>query len=151
MIVAKLGIYSDLKDPSFRGTYVLPLTIVEIKNQKLTENFIFNIVQHESFATMSVVMYFQKNYFLVPAIDDVIQNLQSGGFIEYWHYEFLKKTCVISEARGLEKLNLEHLRGAFEILASGLLIAFVAHVSELIISRKIFRQIFRMLDLRTFK
>lgn len=104
-------------------------------NQRLSYNFTFNILQHGSFATLSVVMYYQKNFFLAPAINDAIQKLQSAGLIEHWHYTFLKKDKMKIDGCQLAKLNIEQLRGAFEILVVGWSIGLLLLVVEIVLGK----------------
>ena len=101
-----------------------------MENQLNTFNFTFNYLPNEFFATLSVVMYTQKNFVLAQAINDVIQKLQSAGLVEYWHYTYFKKSQRKHEDENRLKLSLNHLKGAFEILAIGFISSLVAFIFE---------------------
>lgn len=140
------NIYKSLKDPDFRGTYIVPLTSALQYSKLRTYNFTLNILKLESFATLSVGMYYQKNFFLAPAINEVIRNLQSGGLIEYWHFMSLRKEKKGTEVKELEKLSLNHLKVAFEILLIGCSVSSTFFTFEIILDKILFR-----LHLRTSK
>lgn len=81
---------------------------------------------------MSVVMYCKRNFYLSPAINEKIANLQSGGLIDYWHYTFLKRENKRKQSGPTpSKLNVAHLEGTFEIWFSGCVIAVVTFVVEI--------------------
>lgn len=83
-------IYKNLSDPDFRGTYIVPLTSALQYSKFRIHNSTVNFLKQEAFATLSIGLYYQNNFFLAAAIDEVIRNLQSGGLIEYWHFMSIK-------------------------------------------------------------
>lgn len=83
---------------------------------------------------MSIVMYYQKNFFLSSAIDEVIRRIQAAGLIEYWHKKFERKWKKV-EVKGPKKFNFEHLSGVFYILVFGLMIALLIFFGEFVIGR----------------
>lgn len=123
------NIYKSLHDPEFHGTYIVPLASALQYNQLRPNNFTLKILKREEFATLSVVMFYQKNFFLAPAINEVIRNLQSGGLIEYWHFMF-STARVETEIKELEKLSLSHLKVSFEIMLIGSLISLIVFIAE---------------------
>lgn len=120
-------------DSNIKATFIVPLPNILLMNQRQTYNITFNYLPHDTFATLSVVMYFQRKFHLAHAINDVIQRLQSAGLIEYWHYSYYKKVNV--ETARLTKLSIAHLNGAFRICIGGCTIASVVFIIELLLHK----------------
>jgi hypothetical protein len=80
------------------------------------------------------VMYFQKNFFLIPAINRVIGHLESGGLIEYWHFNYIDKRFLNVKEQEVEarKMSFDHLEGCFQLWGWGCLIAFLCFLVEII-------------------
>lgn len=123
--------FKTFKKSNFKETFIVPLQTILQLNQQQTYNFTLNYLQNEVFATLSVVLYYQKNFILASAIDDVIQKLQSAGIIEYWHYNYFKRKKTVRESAKREKIKFEHLEGSFQILFGGYLVAVVAFLVEI--------------------
>lgn len=123
----------SLKLSTFEGVFLDSLTEHLIENQRNTFNFKHKMCK-DYFATISVVLYFSKNHFLVPAVDSVISSLESGGLIEHWHFNYINKRFlnIKDEAKCAQKMTVEHLKGCFEIWACGCLLAFVSFLGEII-------------------
>lgn len=96
-------------------------------------NSFAHVVCKEMIHTLNVVMYFQKNFYLIQKIDEVISSLLSSGIPEhlalkyidmrYWHMKRVDK--------GPQKLTLKHFQGAFDIfiiLASISITVFVFEI-----------------------
>lgn len=122
----------DLKNPNFRGSFVITLTEMLIKNQKQEFNFTFNICS-QGLITAPIVIYFRKNFFLTNAINEKIKKLQSGGLIEYWDELFIRYFRKKNENHddALKKMTLPHLIGCFEALACGCFVALLCFLFEL--------------------
>lgn len=119
------------KKSNLRETFIVPLQSILQLNEQQTYNFTLNYLQNEVFATLSVVLYYQKKFALASAIDDVIQKLQSAGLIEYWHYNYFKRKKAVRESAKRDKIKFEHLEGSFQILIGGYFAGVAAFLVEL--------------------
>lgn len=119
------------KKSNFKDTFIVPLQTILQLNQQQTYNFTLNYLQNEVFATLSVVLYYQKNFILASAIDDVIQKLQSAGLIEYWHYNYFKRKKAVRESPKREKIKFAHLEGSFQILFGGYFVGVSVFLVEM--------------------
>ena len=104
------------------------------KNQQKSYNFTFNYLRKEFFGTLSVVIYYRKNFYLAISIDEIIQKLQSGGFIEYWHDEYLQKERK-KESGHQVQLNFHHFEGIFQIWLIGIGFAGTFFLMELLFNK----------------
>lgn len=80
-----------------------------------------------------VVAYARKNHFLIPEINKQIEAFKSNGLIGLWIRQYTSyKHNDRSATSNPSQLKFENLRGAFEILIYGLVIAFVIFIIELV-------------------
>ena len=88
----------------------------------------------EVFLIMPSVIFTRKNFFLLQAINDHIDNLLSSGLIKFWHdkhlYGYRKR--MVSE-KDPKVLNFEHLSGCFQLLGGGCLISLVVFLMEFVV------------------
>lgn len=122
-----------LRLSTFDGTMVSGLNEILLINQKNEYNYTFKFCK-ERVMGISIVMYFRKNFFLIPAVNKVIRNLVSGGIIEYWHNlyideKFLHEKVITSRPK---VMTFSHLVGCFQLWACGCFIAAVSFLIELI-------------------
>lgn len=125
--------FLTFKKSNFKVTFIVPFQTILQLNQQKTYNFTLNYLPNEVFATLSVVLYYQKKFVFAPAIDTVIQNLQSAGLIEYWHYNYFKRRKASRESTKREKLKFEHLEGSFQILIGGYLVGIATFLFEILV------------------
>lgn len=126
-----------MKDPKTKEAFIFPLPNLLMMNQRRTYNYTYNHLKQETFTTLSVVMYLQKNSLLAPMIDEVLQSLQSAGIIEYWHNGYFKKVDLDVETKKAQ-LTIGHLRGAFQLWLGGCFVAFMSFFIE-----KVFKRLYR--------
>lgn len=124
-------ILNSLRSSSFPGTYVSGLNEIIIINQNKKYNFTFKFCK-ERVTFVPIVMYFRKNFFIIPAINDVVGNLVSAGLIEHWHYNYIDDRLLVQkeETSGPQVMTLDHLIGCFQLLACGCLIACFCFLAE---------------------
>lgn len=87
---------------------------------------------------VNIVMYFQKNFFLKEAIDDTLDELATAGLLQYWINKFADKKYLNwqDQQMGPQKLQLEHLRGIFNLGFIGLGVATIVFIIENFLSRR---------------
>lgn len=129
-------VMNKLKSSSFKGVFIISNNEMLFINQNRDFNFTFKACK-ESFVTISVVMYFRKNFFLANAINQVIGNLQSGGLIEHWHFNYIDKmfSKILKNKSEAQKLTIAQIVGCFQLWAGGCLIAALSFMVE--ITRKL--------------
>lgn len=130
----------NLKTSNFESALLMS------RNKLLTENIFFNYTYNmckDDFTTISVVMFFRKDFFLVPAINDVISDLESGGLIDYWHMNSIYKLQRYGKVQSSQakKITLDHLDGCFKIWICGNLISFACFIVEFVV-KKSFKKLY---------
>lgn len=121
-------------DSTFKGALGRPLTRVLYTN-RLSPKSARNVVCNEILMTIPVAIFTKKDFFLLEAFNEKIQNLKAAGLIEFW--DFRKSEDKFSSKSDLRKpkvLNLNHLEGSFLILLVGTFISFVVFVIEILFS-----------------
>ena len=86
-------ILKKLRSSSFDGTMISGLNEILLLNQRNEYNFTFNFYK-ERIAGISIVMYFRKNFFLIPAVNKIIRNLVAAGIIERIHKKYLDEKLI---------------------------------------------------------
>ena len=122
---------SQFRSSTFKGAYLSALDDFLTLNQNHEYDFTFKVC-NERIVGAPVVMYFRKNYFLVPAINKIIGRLISGGLITFYHQNHLKRNVKIEkDATGNQKaLELSHMFGCFQILGCGCCIGLICFLAE---------------------
>lgn len=123
----------NLRSADYKGTYISSLTETLRENQMNHFNFTFKICK-ESVATVSVVIYFRKNYFLVETINGILHKLEAAGLIEYWDQNYIdEKSWKRREVTSDRKiLTLDHLAGCFQVWAFGCCFSLLCFMLEII-------------------
>lgn len=129
-------IMKKLTSSSFEAAMVSGLNEILILNQENEYNFTFKFCK-ERVMGIPIVIYFKKNYFLIPAINKVISNLNSAGLIEKWHYNYIDKRYLKEndDPVGPKVITLDNLIGCFQLWACGCVFGAVCFVGEIIYHR----------------
>jgi hypothetical protein len=90
-------------------------------------------VCREHFVGIPSVIYTRKNFYLVKAMDDMIENLKSAGLIEYWYLQSFSKKISKKMTDDRKKLSFSHLSGCFQIWVGGCFVSFLGLIGELIV------------------
>lgn len=128
-------IMTKLRSSGFQGAMVSGLNEIIIINQHNDYNFSFLFCK-ERVMGIAIVMYFRKNFFLVPKINEVVRNLVSAGLIDHWHHKYIIRK--LSDNTGIQVqepkvMTMDHLVGCFEVWACGCLIGILCFLSELVL------------------
>lgn len=116
-------------DPSFKGCLGKSLTYATFLDNNMENGTTLNILD-ENLMTIQIVIYTRKNFFLLGALNEKIEEIKSSGLLQYWHYK-RKATLDFTNVKKLPKvLTLERLAGCFEIWAFGLFIGFLSFIIE---------------------
>lgn len=125
-------IMRSLKSSSFRGSFISSLTETLQENESNQFNFTFKICK-EYFVTVSVVMYFRKNSYLIETVNHVLIRLEAAGLIEYWDSKFIDKKAlkVIQVDNEPKALTFSQLIGSLQLWVCGCFIAISCFLIEL--------------------
>lgn len=106
-------------DSSFNGAYGLTMSHILYFNQKSSRNSHVKVCKDIVMIT-PIVIYAQKDFYLVDAINDKIETFKAAGLIDFWRYQDLEKRIIIDDDKKYPKvLTLNQLMGSFEILLLG--------------------------------
>lgn len=127
---------SATHDPTFDGTVALAKGMTIYQNQ-MNRNGVQNIILKERVMSIPSAIFTPKNFFLIPALNDKIQMLKSGGLIDHWHSMEIDKRFenIAAENKGPKALSVRHFIGCFQMLALSYFISFLAFINELILWR----------------
>lgn len=130
------NIMRRLRHSDFEGALVSGLNEILLINQNNEYNFTFKFCK-ERIMGISIVMYFRKNFFMIPAINEVIGNLISAGLIDQFHYKYIDKhrASVETEDTGPKVITMSHMMGCFQLLGFGCAFGIVCFLGELACSR----------------
>lgn len=95
-------------------------------------------------AMVPIVCFFPKNSYLVRPFNEKIKMLRSGGIFDFLWSLNTTRTPSNGSQNGHNVMTLQMLLGAFEILLTGLIIAFLVFLLEMfkihLIRRKLVNQ-----------
>lgn len=125
------NIMRRLRHSDFEGALVSGLNEILLINQNNEYNFTFKFCK-ERIMGISIVMYFRKNFFLIPAINEVIGNLISAGLIDQFHHKYIDKERASKEIEdsGPKVITISHLIGCFQLWAFGCVFGIFCFLSE---------------------
>lgn len=89
-------------------------------------------------ASIPIVIYTRKNFFLLDALNKKIDTFKAAGLIDYWflkEYDIANATTMLVE--GPKQLTVHKLAGCFKILGLGCGISLVVFIVEFIAQRKL--------------
>lgn len=117
-------------EPGFKGALAQSFIKV-IYHNSLRHKSQRLVICKEIVSAAPIVLYTRKNYFLLEAINDQVENLKSSGLINYWRKKFLNKNFMIKRrATGPRILTVLNILGALEIWLLGCVIGSLAFVFE---------------------
>lgn len=129
-------------DPSFRGAYPKTLLGTLYENQMTLKSKRLKFCK-ESFTSIPTIIYTKKDFYLLDAMNELIEMLKAAGLIDYWHFQSIDRQLLsYVPPRKPKILNVDGLMGGFQVLGFGCAISFVVFVSEIVASkiRKISKQ-----------
>lgn len=121
-------------DSNFNGVVGCSLDEVLYLNSLNYKNFTYKVCKEQLF-TLQAVLLFQKNFYLVNAIDKTISELKAAGLVHLWISKYIdpKFLSILKPYLGPKKLSINHLLGGFEVWLCGLIAATVLFVYEILI------------------
>ena len=122
-----------LDDPHFPGAMTSSMDLVLYNNAKTWGTHLLQFCK-EILYSHQFVIYFQKNSYLVTAINEVIESLQTNGLISHWrsqtmNIKYLKGPPKTKEPK---KLEMEQMAGGIYLFCGGLIASFTVFLIELI-------------------
>lgn len=127
---------SATHNPKFDGVVALAKGMAIYQNQNNRKS-VQLIILKERVMSIPSAIFTSKNYFLIPALNDKIDKLKSGGLIDYWHSMEIDKRFenIKSELSGPSVLNLRHFIGCFQMLGVSYVASLLAFFIELFLWR----------------
>lgn len=116
-----------LEDSNFDGVIVLPKVVALHMNQQNSRKL---IICKEFFSATPIGIYSIKNFFLLDQINEIIENLNSGGIIEFWFSQHVKNDLDTDEPNSAKVLSLKHFEGAFSVLVLGVIVSSAVFALE---------------------
>lgn len=131
---------------STNAAFMTSLTDVIFRNQLSYKDFVLKTCK-EYLMTVSVVMYFPKNFYLREAINEILNDLSSIGLLEYWiqNYSDTRFLTIQKEQIGPKKLEIHHLFGPFNIWIIGIIVSLIIFFVEILGSH--FKKVFHFNEL----
>lgn len=121
----------NIYDSSFKGVFLTSLAHLAYRNMKNYPEFFY--YAPESVYTVNIVIYFQIDSCLKSAFDRVLGSLVCSGLINKWASTWIdRKYLQPPPNNNIQTLNLNQLKGAFELLIGGLILATIAFTFEII-------------------
>ncbi|CAG9803281.1 unnamed protein product [Chironomus riparius] len=101
-------------------------------NYSMTQNSFPYKLCKEQFLTLNIVMFYNKNFFLKSAIDEVIQQISMHGFMDHWIKDYDKTDKWKFIDREPSVMTFDHLTGSFCLLLIGYVLSALAFVLEIL-------------------
>lgn len=118
-------------DPNFPGAIALSLRSMLYMNQILGVNERRYYYCNEILVMVPIVIYTQKDFFLINEINNKIEVFKSAGLIEYWDFKGGdEKALNTGKYPGV--LTIDHLTGSFQILILGSFISSIVFIIEIL-------------------
>lgn len=90
-------------------------------------------------ASIPIVAYTRKNFFLLDALNKKIDCFKAAGLIDYWFFnDYNLANATAKTFEGPKQLTVDKLAGCFKILSFGCGVSFVVFIIELV-AQKILR------------
>lgn len=117
-----------------RLAFATTMTNVIDANKRHKDSFSHKVCK-EYLLTISIVMYFSKDFYLVETINKKIGQFISSGIMSHLinRYVDMKYWNVKTLDSGPQKLSYEHLEGAFVLWMLFLMLSLVVFLLELLI------------------
>jgi hypothetical protein len=90
-------------------------------------------IAKQIFGTIPIVIYTQKNFYLLEEINEGIMQIMAAGLTDVWQYNDRKHTEIESSREKVIKLS--HLIGCFQLFVMGLIIAVIVFILEVVWSK----------------
>lgn len=124
-----------LEDSEFLGALADTHSTVLYNNQ-LGVNSTRSIICKEMFMTVPSVIYTTKNFYLIDAINEQIENFKSAGLVDHWDTKLLDRNILtIEDAKNPKVIQFRHVYGSFKILISGLIFCVTIFIVEVLFAR----------------
>ncbi|KAG5681325.1 hypothetical protein PVAND_010772 [Polypedilum vanderplanki] len=117
---------------SSKKVTILGTRVIFIDYSRDHRTFPYKLLK-ENLMTISVVMYYQKDFYLKDAINSKIRRIVAGGLVNYWLKEFDHIDMWNNENFEPKVLTFDHMIGAFGLLIIGNVLALLIFIIEILI------------------
>lgn len=101
---------------------------VSYRNKINKDNYTLTICKQQLF-TLQCGIYFRKNSYLEYAVNQKIEAVITNGLIDLWASRYIDAN-IMPRKTGPKTLNIEQLRGGFEIMFIGLSVGLIVFLLE---------------------
>lgn len=98
------------------------------------KNFAYSILKEYWFIN-NIVMYMQKDFYLVDDFNEIISRLTSSGLISYWVSNEIRLKEKTTESSLPMGLNVSQMQGIFEVWLYGLMVSSICALLEIIFKK----------------
>lgn len=121
-------------DAYFKGALGQSSTMAHYSNKGKALADRYKICKH-IYAMIPITIYVQKDFYLLEAFNEKLEQFKASGLIEFWHLSNLDTKSAKTESLDYEKaLKMQQLMGSFQLLELGWLFSILAFITELLIS-----------------
>lgn len=86
--------------------------------------------------TVPVVIYTRKNFYLIDALNDLIESIKAAGLFDFWTFEEVDNDFLKQKDTSVPKvLTTFHLIGCFHVLLTGCLVSLLIFLCELLVHK----------------
>ena len=119
-------------DSDFKGTMGRPLSSVLYFNLQILKDKRL-IICRETYMLIPVVIFAQKDFFLLDAFNEKLDIMNQAGLIDFWYKKDFKNIDLRDEITKSPKvLSLTDFLACFQVLIFGLIASFIVFLIELI-------------------
>lgn len=123
-----------MENSDFKGALAEQLSIILYRN--LNPQSKLPTICKERFMVTRSVIYSQKNFYLIDALNKVIANMMAAGLISYWHSKELDRFSVNDvDSKQPQVIKVSHLLGCFQLLVCGFILSFFCLLVEIAIKK----------------
>ena len=117
-------------DPTFKGAFPRSLSraafIHHLGGNKEPLTFC-----KERFLTMPVVIYTNKDFYLIDSLNEKIEHLKQSGLIDFWQRKYFDERVLKNKEQKVPKvITMSHVMGSIQILLIGYVISLIGFIIE---------------------
>jgi hypothetical protein len=127
------AIYSQIEDPKFRGALIVVLSKIRYSNQQNINEYQQRVCK-ERVLGVSMVIYTQKNFYLLNELNLKISTFVSAGLYDHWMSRAYNDNLDNIEITESKILTVKKLDACFMTLFFGLTLSTVVFLLEIIIN-----------------
>lgn len=120
-----------------RSSYLTSAIDIMMRNKNTMKKGFFLNICKQPIMTMNIVVFIQKNVWLKSAINNVLNDLLSGGLIDHVVSQYIdeKYLKMVEQNAEKQKLSLEKFSAIFYVLICGLVVSTFVFIIEITVKK----------------